>query len=313
MGKIELTKYYFSIQISRFKRALIQIGIHPLIGISLISILFIGISKLIFYKFKDQGIWIYLLILTSLLIQLSSKDHIDSIRKFFREKDTRIIRFLENLLLYIPFAIGLIIEHQYFAPILFMVPVIVCVFLRINTNTNLVIPTPFGQIPYENPVGFRKYSWLFILLLGLYIQGIIVSNYNIGIGVQGILFFVILLNYFKLERSYNIWIFNNNVKTFLFKKIRQGIYASSLICTPIALVNITFQPDLYLEIILIQCIGYLFIMFIVLAKYSMYPYSMSLPHGILFLLCIIFPPLLLVVIPFFYIKALRSLKPILHD
>lgn len=313
MKKLELAKYYFQLQIERFKRALSTFGLHPLVGFVLIVLLFVGISKLIFYKFGDQGIWLYLLLFSSSLLQLCSKKRIDNIQRFFKEKDTRIIRFLENVVLLIPFLIVTIFEQQYIASLLFLLPVIICTFLRINFSSGLVIPTPFGQIPFENPVGFRKYFWLIILLIGLYIQGILVKNYNIGIGVQGFLFIVVILHYFKLERSYNIWIFSTDVKTFLLKKIKQGIYASSLLCLPLAVLNIVFQPNLYLAIILVQCLGYLFIIFIVLAKYSMYPYPMNLPQSILFILCVIFPPLLLITIPFFYKKAIRALKPILHD
>ena len=54
-------------------------------------------------------------------------------------------------------------------------------------------------------------------------------------------------------------------------------------------------------------IGFAFLMLIILAKYAAYPAEMNLPEGIMIALCLIFPPLLLGLIPFFYRKAVNKL------
>jgi hypothetical protein len=58
-------------------------------------------------------------------------------------------------------------------------------------------------------------------------------------------------------------------------------------------------------------LGFVFIGTVILAKYSAYPGPMNLPEAILLLLCVYLPPLLLIMIPFFYKKAMNNLRRLL--
>ena len=58
-------------------------------------------------------------------------------------------------------------------------------------------------------------------------------------------------------------------------------------------------------------IGFAFLWTVILAKYSAYPNEINIPEGILFALCIYFPPLLIALIPFFYVKSIKKLNLLL--
>jgi len=47
------------------------------------------------------------------------------------------------------------------------------------------------------------------------------------------------------------------------------------------------------------------------SKYANYPDEIILPESMMMILCIVFPPLLLAMIPYFYIKSQQKLKEIL--
>jgi hypothetical protein len=51
----------------------------------------------------------------------------------------------------------------------------------------------------------------------------------------------------------------------------------------------------------------------VLAKYSAYPDEIHLTIGVIIAFTILFPPLILVVIPYFYTKSINNLKFIFND
>ena len=61
-----------------------------------------------------------------------------------------------------------------------------------------------------------------------------------------------------------------------------------------------------------QALGYCYLLTVILAKYSAYPKKINLPQGILLALSLAMPPLLLVLVPFFYIQSKNRLKEILE-
>jgi len=66
------------------------------------------------------------------------------------------------------------------------------------------------------------------------------------------------------------------------------------------------------SIFLFFIIGLLFLWTMVLGKYADYPREMSLPAGMILTSSLFFPPILLVIMPFFYKKSIKSLNWYLH-
>ena len=74
-----------------------------------------------------------------------------------------------------------------------------------------------------------------------------------------------------------------------------------------------FYPNEILTLIALILLSYIYIITIILAKYSVYPNEINLPEIILIGTSIVFPPLLLGIIPFFYTKSIKQLKLILNN
>jgi hypothetical protein len=59
-------------------------------------------------------------------------------------------------------------------------------------------------------------------------------------------------------------------------------------------------------------LGYVYLVTIILAKYSGYPNEMNLLQGILIGISLLFPPILIGIIPFFYLQSIKRLNDILE-
>jgi hypothetical protein len=97
------------------------------------------------------------------------------------------------------------------------------------------------------------------------------------------------------------------------KKIRIATNNVIILTIPVLLSLLIFYPVEFEQILLFFFIGLLSLWTIILAKYSAYPKEMNLPEGIIIAFSIYFPPILLAILPFFYIKSFNKLKLILHD
>ena len=64
-------------------------------------------------------------------------------------------------------------------------------------------------------------------------------------------------------------------------------------------------------LLLFTLLGYLYLTMIILAKYAAYPYEMDFAQAIIVALTFAFPPMLIVVIPFFANQSINKLKLLL--
>ena len=117
--------------------------------------------------------------------------------------------------------------------------------------------------------------------------------------------------YVRPENDYFVWIFNVSSKQFLFQKIKTGLLFSSMLSLPIALVLGSSYPANVEVILLSISMGYFFLITMILAKYASYPYEIGLPEVIIIVASVFFPPLLLAIIPYFFIKSTKRLTRIL--
>ncbi|HQW12087.1 MAG TPA: hypothetical protein PLP06_08060 [Saprospiraceae bacterium] len=138
-----------------------------------------------------------------------------------------------------------------------------------------------------------------------------VGNFNLGIFSLLLVFFITLTFYSKPEDLYFVWSFIDSPKGFLMKKIRTGLVYSTMLSTPILIIlSIFFFSEIKI-LLIFQLLGYIYLITIILAKYSAYPNEMSLPQGILFSLSLMLPPALFITIPLFYYQSIKSLTSIL--
>ncbi len=139
------------------------------------------------------------------------------------------------------------------------------------------------------------------------------KNLNLGIFTLIAVFVLSFSFYFNPEDSYFVWIFKQNPKGFLWNKIKTAVLHSTYISLPITVMLCIFFKAESIYITGFHIAGYLLLCLIILTKYSVYPHQMNIPQLIIFVSCVGFPPLLLIVIPYLYIQSVNHLKAYLHD
>jgi hypothetical protein len=97
----------------------------------------------------------------------------------------------------------------------------------------------------------------------------------------------------------------------LFSKIKTAILFSSSLALPITLaLSIFFYQSIGL-ILLFFLVGWAFLTAIIVTKYSAYPEEMNILQGILLAVCLWFPPILIILIPYLFRKSENQLSSLL--
>jgi hypothetical protein len=305
-------KEYLKLQHSMLNRKMKGIGLAPFLGYLLMFIGFYWFSIYLFSK-TDFAEYFYGLISISALLKLSEKRRNDFLKTTFSISNYSILRIIENLIMVFPFLIFLLYKQSFLvAIILFFFSQLISI-LNFDSNFNFTIPTPFSKKPFEFPIGFRKTFYVFPFAYFLTYQSIIADNFNLGIASMLLITFVVLSYYSKAENEYFVWSFNLCSRSFLINKIMIGVLFFSFLCLPIIVSLIMFYPNEILTLFALILLSYIYIITIILAKYSVYPNEINLPEIILIGTSIVFPPLLLGIIPFFYTKSIKQLKLILNN
>lgn len=291
---------------------MIEIGFSPIFGYGLAIIAFYGVSVYLFSK-TEYAEYFYGLTSISFLSKLNGKRRNDFLKTIFTVKDYKKLRIIENLMVIFPFVVFLLFAQLLLAVlILISISTLMSIF-NFDNNFNHTIPTPFSKNPFEFPVGFRKTFYIFPFAYFLTFQSIIVGNFNLGVFSLLLIAIVVLSYYSKPENEFFIWSFNLSSKRFLINKIKIGLLYSTLLSLPVIVPLIIFFPDRTTILMLFLLLSYAYIITIILAKYSAYPNEMNLLEGIIIGFSLMFPPILLAVIPMFYSKSIKQLKTILKN
>ena len=304
-------KYYFTLQFIRIKRWFEEIGINPSLGITIITVLFVLLSKYIFLRTEFAG-WIYPLFAIMMVLNLGEKSRNKQLKNIYNRTNQIAIRVLENGITVLPFLLYLLYEQQLLQAIILLGMSVLLASINIDINLNKVLPTPFKKIPFENIVGFRKSLLPIGILYFLIGKGIQVDNYNLCIVSFGSIFIILMSFYLKPEKKYYVWIFARKTVPFLKEKLINAIICATILVAPAILCLGFFFPDRVITSIVVFIVGIVFLTSMIFAKYSAYPNEMNIPQGILYGLSLWFPPMLLIAIPIFYKQSKRNLKSILE-
>lgn len=303
--------FYFTLQFKRMYRHIDEFGVIPLIGFAILIAIFYWISEAIF-KNIEHASFVYLSVGVLLSVQLGSKHRNIFLKKCFLPKTYQKVRLLENTLFVLPFS-GFLCYKQAFIEIILLHSLVILLSFFNNLGIKSVtIPTPFGKKPFEFVIGFRKTYWLFPILYALTFISISVHNYNLGIFSLIIVFVCCMSFYSKQEPLYYIWMHSKSPKEFLIDKLKTACLFSSILVLPIAIALSLFFPLSTLHItILFAVLGFSFISILILGKYSNYPSQVPITQAFALIVSLVFPPLLLFIIPFFYNRAIKNLNSIL--
>lgn len=273
--------------------------------------MFVLLSIFLFYK-TDFAKWFYLLIAASIFLRLGDKRRRDKLEFIYDKSRLLKIRLIENGMVTIPFLIYLSYAQQFLAILVLLITAVVLALFNSAIAWNSVTPTPFKRLPFEQIVGFRR-SFLFVALTYfICLKAIKVQNYNLGLATLIMLFLTIMSFYIKPENKFFVWIFASDSKGFLKRKVVDAVMATSVITVPVLIALFVYFSDNTLITLAVFVIGLIYVISIIVAKYSAFPKEISLPQGTLYALSIWFPPMLLLIIPIFYKQAKRSLEPILE-
>jgi len=292
-------------------RQLSEWGIEPVIGYVVGLFAFIGISMKLFEKTQFAE-YIYIVLALSLVIKLNEISRNDFLKLCYSKTEYIKIRIVENLIVSILFITFLLFQEKYLSPILLFISVCLFSLIDLKNKSSFTLPTPFYKYPFEFTVGFRSNFFIYFLAYFLTFMSISVDNFNLGI-FSLILTLLSCLNYYtNSEDEFYVWVFSLTPKEFIRYKLINIIQYSTILCLPIIIgLSLFFYTKIDL-ILGFQFLGYLFIFTTMLAKYSVFPEKLNIRFGIVFALTLWLPPLLLLIIPYLYIKKKKKLKEILQ-
>jgi len=292
----------------------------------LILFMFVGLSMSLFYK-TTFAPYLYVLISLYLTSNLSEIKRNDFLKICFGNERYVKLRILENLIIALPFVIFLIYKQQFY-PAIFLVTITVLLALsKFRISYSITIPTPFYKKPFEFTVGFRNTFFLFFIAYGFSIIAVTVDNFNLGIFALMLIFLTVSGFHIKPENEYFVWSYSLTPARFLIEKIKTAFLFTFYLIFPIlillgifnfenhdALLQIKYLGNYSLDfenitaLLLVTFVGFLLLATVILAKYSAYPNEIGLLEVMMTILCFMFPPMLIVVIPFFAEKSIKKLK-----
>ncbi len=306
----EIIQEHFKIHRTRFERASLEFGLDPWVSYVLIPILFIGMSFLLLSK-DILTQWSYIIPPVFILFILSNPARLRFYKQIYSESTFKTIRTFENFIVAIPFLFFMLFKAVYLPFIVLFLATIYISIKNRNDWFSVALPTPFYRFPFEFTSGFR-YSW--ILIIGLYILVIIAwSVNNEALGKVSVITLCLssTLYYQNPESEYFIWIHNMDSSSFIQHKIKIALNYTLLLATLMLLLVILAWPSYALWTILGVLCALLFLATTIVAKYTMYPQIFNLPLVIALSLGFVAPPVLLILFPYLYNKAVKNLNPIL--
>lgn len=301
---------YFYLQFRMANRKMREAGLHPVPGYILLLGGLILSSEILFRK-TSFAPFVLILAAISLMIRVSEKRRNDFLQIVFGDQIKKI-RIAENVGIAFPFLV-LLATHSEYPALLLLLPVTVLLALTtVAPVLNYSLPTPFYKYPFEFAAGFRNTFYIYPLAFLLTITAISVGNYNLGVFSMLLLFLMILGYYYTPENEYYIWIFSVPPGQFLLKKIGIALFYSTMVSLPILIALLISFPERAGTSLLFFFLGLAYITTVLLAKYSAYPNEINLPEVVAIVLSMYFPPLLLILLPYFYSKSLKKLNALLR-
>lgn len=296
----------------RLLRKIRNFGLPPYPALVLMSLLFLGLAEVLFRELVWAGYGIVFLV-SAILLGFSPVSREEFLLLLLGNRRLRQLRLMENLLISFPFLLVLTIHHAHKESILLLLLSSALSAIKLKTNYSIVIPAPFPPQVFEFRSGFRKTFFLLPLFILLAPIAVISDNFNLGLLGMGLTTLVILGYYQKPEGEFLVWVHADHPASFLAKKIRLALLCSCFVLFIPSLILLIFFPTQLSSLLSFYALSLIFICTIIFIKYAAFPSEANLPEFLLLGLCLYFPPALFAVIPFFFFKSIRNLKPLLHD
>lgn len=309
-SKIAIVWNYFKLQFKLINRKFKDAGLEPWMAYVLLFLVFIGTSFSLFSKLPYPNLG-YAVIAISFLLKLSKKFRNDFLKQIFI--NYRQIRIAENIILSIPFVVFLVCKTYFLTALCLCLLSVLLAFYKIEKIYNFTLIAPFTKRLYEFQVGFRKLFYVYPVLYYLTYISTTVANPNLGVAALLGLFGVSALYYLKPEKEYFVWNYNVSPKVFLRYKITTAIVYTTILCLPLFVIFAILYPSEIFLLANFYVIGCIYLTTAILMKYSdSFSSEISIPQFVIYALGFSFPPFILFIAPYFYIKSIQELKRILH-
>ena len=290
-----------------------EFGINPVIVYILLLGLFIGFVKALYYRAEGYAAWVLIGACLMAQMPLCNKERSDFLQTTFGKGKKTKIRIIENLIISLSFVVALLLNQCFNQVAIIITLSIVSSLVTFKENAGFVIPTPFAKHPFEFTAGFRYTFYLIALVYTITVIAMNVNNLNLGLATIVAVYLIAASYYSKPENEYYVWIFAKTPRKFLRYKVLQAIKnAFFMALPPIALLSICYFSEILLILIAIAA-GTIFLITMILAKYSSFPDGIGMSVTIMLILVLMFPPSVLVAIPYFYYRSINKLKPFLDD
>lgn len=309
-------KFHFTLEYKRLNRQIEELGLHPTLVFLFFGLL---IASLIFYVgIMTEKPPVLIALAGAALVSLVFRQKRTSFYgAIYTRKELIKTQSAEALLVAFPFFLLLLIIGFFTHAFLLLGAVILSPLLffiskRASSSFQIPpIPTPFKKHPFEFIQGFRAVWPLYLIILFVIFKAAEVNNFNLGL----VAFIITLISsaffFTKPEPISYVTIYNLNTKDFLWNKIKFAGRNMLLLSLPFILILLGFFPDKILLVAVVLLFGLLFMITSLLGKYAYFPIETNVTASIALGLCLMIPPLVLIVIPVFYKKALANLKPLL--
>jgi hypothetical protein len=291
-------------------RRLRDFGLHPAVGYVLSLAVFAGCSVFLFFK-TGYAEYIYPAIPVFLSFNLSETQRNDFLKRCFNDRKYKMVRILENWMVSVPFIAFLLYKQCFLSTFILFGIVTLCSLINTRASYSFVLPTPFSKRPFEFTVGFRNTFYLFIASYCLTGIAIAVDNFNLGVFALILIYLTAGTFYVKPENEYYVWSYSLSPVRFLVHKMKTGFVYSGLLSLPVLLFLGIFYPQNAGIILLFALSGSLFVLLMLSAKYAAYPNEINVLQAILIITGISFPPLFIIIIPYFSYQSTRKLSKFL--
>jgi hypothetical protein len=303
-------KEYFELQYKMTNRKFKDSGFNPLLAYFVLETLFFGLSIYLFQK-TEFAKYIYLLFALTLIGKLSETRRTEFLKICYDNIQLKKIRITENLICSIPFFTFLLYNQLFVYTGLLLTLTTILALVNFQTTFKFTIWTPFSKRPFEFTTGFRNTFYVFFTAYALTIIALLINNFNLGVFAMLLVFATTLSYYSMPENEYYVWIHNLKPKAFLFSKIKTALLFSSSIALPIVIILAIFNPQYIGLLSIFFLIGWAFLISVIVSKYAAYPDEMNITQGIFLALCIWFPPILIVLIPYLFKQSENRLVGLL--
>ena len=292
-------------------RKLLDFGIPPALAYPLIFIFFFALVYYLDNRF-EYAPWILFIAGVYALTISSDKPRNEFLKNIFFQTRFRYIRFVENLFLVFPFCLALVLFGHFLHSTALLIIAVASVFIQIDQLVKRTIPTPFGRLPFELPVGFRKSWFILVAIYLVFLKSWQVENFNLGLFTLFICLLTCSTYFSSPERLFFVWMYNRPPGQFLFEKGKIATQGALILTLPIFLSLIIIYPSRWWITCGVMVSGILFTWSMIVAKYTSFPMDVKLIYAIALAISLWFPPLLLLLVPHLYIEAKKNLQYILE-